>query len=266
MKRSGVLFICLVFILSTGIAYAAPVGNIAMPKALKKGLIIKGEESQFGIVLGPEVDYNFNRDVKDQEDDTEYKFLGSKAGVVLGDRAILYGICGLADAEWKLKVSSNEVKWETDSDLTWGVGGTLIIYAKEIIVREKGLLMIGIDGRWRRSELDVDTVILNGRTYPLSGPYVTSTKFKCDEWQVALELAYHQADNFIPYAGVKYSDMNGEASATIVGTKYDKDLGAEDKIGIFAGCDVLIADSISVYAEGRFVDETALSAGATIRF
>lgn len=265
MKRLGVLFICLAFILSTGIAYAAPVGNIAMPKVLKKGLIIKGEENRFGIVLEPEVDYIFDRHLKDQKDDTEYKFLGGKAGVVVGDRAFLYGICGFADAEWKLKVSSNEVKWETDSDLAWGAGGTLIIYAKEIVVREKGLFTIGVDGRFRRSELDVDTVVLDGKTYPLSGPYVTSTKFKCDEWQVAVELTY-QADRFIPYAGIKYSDVSGETAATISGKKYDKDLGADDNVGIFAGCDILIADSMSVYVEGRFVDETALSAGATIRF
>lgn len=265
MKRLGVFFLCISFILSAGMAYAAPVGNIATPKVLKKGIVIKGEGSQFGIVLEPEIDYISDRNLKGQKDDTEYRFFGGKAGIVLGDGAVLYGLCGAADAEGKFKISGKEVKWETDSDLAWGAGATLIIYAKEIIVREKGLFTIGIDGRYRSSELDVNKVVIDGTAYELSDLAVTATKFDCDEWQVALELAY-QADRIIPYAGIKYSDVSGKAETTISGTKYSEDFGAEEKVGIFAGCDILIADSISAYAEGRFIDETAFSAGATIRF
>lgn len=265
MRYAGLVFICWLFIFSTVLAYAAPVGNITTPKILKKGLVIKGEESQFGLVIGPEVDIIFDHQLKDQEDDTEYKFFGGKAGVIIGDKALVYGLCGAAGAEQKFEILGKKVEWETEIDIAYGAGASLIIYEKEIAVREKGILRIGIDGRYRSSDLDVDKIILNGSGYGSSDASVSKSKFDCSEWQVALEVAY-QTDRIIPYGGVKYSGIGGKAEATISGTEYSKDFDLKHEVGIFAGAEVLITDAVSAYAEGRFIDETALSAGAIIRF
>lgn len=265
MRDIKVLVICLLVIFSTICTYAAPVGNIATAKVLKKGLIIKDEASKFGIAIEPEVDIVFDRNLKDQKGDTKYSFYGGKAGLIVTNKAVLYGLCGAAGAEQKFKISGSEVEWETDTDLVWGAGATLIIYEKEIDIREKGILIIGIDGRYRRSDLDVDKIILDGTNYNLPEATISGTKFDSSQWQVALGVSY-QMEKLIPYAGVKYSDIRGKAETTISATEYSKDFEAKYKAGMFAGCDILITDSVSAYAEGRFIDETALSAGATIRF
>ena len=46
MKRLLLYVICLVFIASTIPSYAMPVGDIGSPGSLKKGLIIKDENSK----------------------------------------------------------------------------------------------------------------------------------------------------------------------------------------------------------------------------
>lgn len=265
MKHIIILIVCSMFIFSTVVVYAAPVGNVAKANILKKGLIIKDEASKFGVAIEPEVDIVFDRNLEDQAGDTKYGFYGGKTGLIFGNRAVLYGICGAANAEQKFRISGREIEWETETDLVWGAGATLIIYEKEIDIREKGILTIGIDGRYRRSDLDTDKIIVDGTNYNLPDATISGTKFDSSEWQVALGVSY-QMDKLIPYAGVKYSDIRGKAETTISATEYSRDFETEHKTGIFAGCDILITDSVSAYAEGRFIDETALSAGATIRF
>lgn len=265
MKQMLILLICALFIFSAVLAYAAPVGNIATAKALKKGLVIKDEESQFGIAIGPEIDIIFDRNLKDQVEDPGYQFFGGRAGLIVGNKAIIYGLWGVGDAEYEFEISNNEVEWRTETDLVWGAGGTLIVYENEVSVRGEGMLRLGIDGQYRSSDLDIDKVVFGGVNYNPSDAALSGVKFDHKEWQVALEVSY-QADRIIPYGGVKYSDIDGKAAATISGREYSRDFEPEQNIGIFAGVDFLITDTVSVYAEGRFIDETAFSAGGTIRF
>lgn len=264
MKQIGIWLVCALFVFSSIAAYAAPVGNIATPKILK-GLMLKDEESQFGIAIGPEIDVIFDRSLEDQVGDPRYQFLGAKAGLVVGEKAILYGIFGAGSAEYEFELLSNEVEWKTETGMVWGAGATFILYEKEIAVREKGMLRVGIDGRYRVSDLDLDKVVFGGVNYDPSDAALSGVTFDCKEWQVALEVAY-QTGKITPYAGVKYSDIEGKAEATILGTEYSRNFEPRENVGVFAGADILITDSVSVYAEGRFFDESALSAGGTIRF
>jgi hypothetical protein len=234
---------------------------------IKKGLVISDEKQDFGIALGPEVDYIFDHNLKAQNkrDDTEYRFWGGKGGIFLFDKAYIYGFCGAADAEYKFKVSGSDVTWHTETEIGWGGGATVIVYEKEIIVRDKAILRIGVDGKYRNSDLGVDKITINGLNINATDASVTEKSFKSDEWQIAVGLSC-QFDRLVPYGGVKYSDIEGEAIASVSGTGYKADFAAEDKFGTFCGIDVLFGDSFSAYVEGRFVDETAISGGATIRF
>lgn len=266
MKRLSLFIVCSVFILNTIPSYAMPVGNIGSPATLKKGLVFKDKESKFGFILGAEVDLNSDRNMKSQAKDTEYFFYGGKAGVTIADKAFVYGLVGGAEADQKYKISGSQVEWDTKTDFAWGVGGTLVIYEKDVqYVDNKGVLRIGVDGKYRSSDLGVDKVKVNNDVYNSTDSALTEKKFNCDEWQVAVGVSY-QFNTVSPYAGVKYSDADGKAKATVSGKAYEYDFDPKSNFGIFAGIDVLAFDSLSINAEGRFIDETAFSAGATLRF
>ncbi len=266
MKRLLLLFTCAVLIFSAAVCYALPVGNIGSPASFKKGMITKDEKSQFGFVLGAEVDLNADHNMKDQAKDTEYSFYGGRAGIVMADRACVYGLVGAAEAEQKYKISGKEVEWDTDADLSWGIGGTVVVYEKDVeYSTNKGVMRVGFDGKYRVSDLDVDKVKIDNAVYHSSDAAVTEQKFDCDEWQVAAGVSF-QFNTVSPYAGVKYSDASGEAKATVSGKSYEYDFDPKSNFGIFAGVDILAFDCFTINAEGRFIDETAFSAGATLKF
>lgn len=86
-------------------------------------------------------------------------------------------------------------------------------------------------------------------------------KLLFQEWQVAPYLA-KRLGNFIPYLGVKYSDLRV--------THKDEDdtikFKADDNFGVFVGSGYKINDRLSLNGEVRFVDETAISFGCTYKF
>ncbi len=268
MKKFLALAVCLGIILSVPIAYAAPVGNIATPSLLKKGVMMKDEQSQWGVIAGPEVDLTWNRHLKYQDDDTEYYFYGGKVGLLLMDRFIPYTILGAAKAKrqtFDVNENANKVQWETNYDFVWGAGGTVLLYSTEPGKIGQGVLSIGIDGRFRQSHLSLDGVVVDGTTYKVDAAEVTASKYELLEWQAAFEVAY-QYKQIVPYVGVKYSDAGGKAQATINGNPYQIDFEGKDNCGIFVGGDIIMNDYATLNVEGRFIDETALSLAGTIRF
>ena len=262
MKRFVGLAICLLFIASTTLVYAAPVGNISTPAVLKKGLIMQDQQQEYGIIVASENDIVFDRNIKDQLGDTELNFYGAKTGVIVNDKALIYALLGAGNMSEKFTILGSSLKYETETGFVWGVGGSLIAYEKKI---DNNILRIGIDGRYRRIDLDIEEVTIDGTKYKLSDAGLTGVVYELNEWQVALALSY-QVGSFVPYVGVKYSDIDGDAKATESGTEFSADMEANDNVGIFIGTDVVIADSASINIEGRFIDEEALTIGAAIRF
>jgi hypothetical protein len=265
MRKIVGLLICLAVILFVAYAEAAPVGNIATPAVLKKGLVIQNEKGDYGIVAGPEIDVTFDRNLKSQDGDSEAQFYCGKVGILLMDKFIAYSVLGAAKAEQKFKISNNKVKWDTDTNFTWAIGGTVMLWEKAVATPWNGTLRVGVDGRYRQAHLDVDKIKLNDTEYKSTNASVTSTHYEFEEWQAALGVSY-QVEKLIPYVGVKFSDATGDASTTISGTTYKIDFDNKDNFGIFAGIDFLAADWGTLNVEGRLIDETALTAGATLRF
>ena len=271
MKKLIALAICLGFILSVSAAYAAPVGNIAAPSLLKKGFIVDDDKSDWGVIAGSETDLNWNMNLKKQKEDTEYYFYGGKIGLLLMDRFIPYAILGVAEAKKQTydvvcsDDKEHKIQWQTDYDFVWGVGGTAMLYETAPGEVGEGILNVGVDGRYRQSHLDVDGVVIDDQQYKSGDGYLTSTEFKLEQWQIALAVAY-QYKQIVPYVGVKYSDASGEATVTTNDGSGKYKFENEDKVGIFVGGDIIINDSMTVNAEGRFIDETALSLGGTVRF
>jgi hypothetical protein len=89
----------------------------------------------------------------------------------------------------------------------------------------------------------------------------TSGRATIQEWQVA-PYAAKKLGNFIPYLGCKYSDLRVNYKEPDFWEKYK----ADDNVGVFVGTDYKIGNHWKVNLEGRFVDETAMSFGATYKF
>lgn len=240
----------LAFVLCVPFAsYAAPVGNIASP-AVEKG--------KFGIKAGAEADFVFSRelDVEDEDVELEANFYTAKISYTLLDRLDIYAILGsLSGAEVTEKYGSTTLKYGVDDAFVWGAGLTVLAYEWDNGFR------VGIDGKYRSSEPGISSINLNGTDYSLVD---SEGSFK--EWQFALAVS-KQFGKFIPYAGVKYSDMELSAKGTISGTVYQTDkVGGKNLTGLFVGASFLPKDNISINIEGRFIDETAMNVGLSYKF
>lgn len=88
-----------------------------------------------------------------------------------------------------------------------------------------------------------------------------NAKVTVQEWQIAPYVA-KKLGNFVPYFGVKYSDQRSNYKDEDTKIK----IKADDNFGVFLGTDYKIGKNFSLNIEGRFIDETAMTVGATYRF
>lgn len=266
MKKVIVFFAIGVLLASVSIAYAAPVGNIAKPAMLKSAVLSKDVGSDIGVIGEGEFDFVSDMKLKDSDSEDKYRFLGSKIDLVFTDKIIVYGLLGGAYYETKYDDEGSEIKIETKNDLAWGIGATAILYETKLEQFGSPILRFGVDGRYRSSELDVDKVVIDGTEYKIPSGSVTGMSLEYKDWQIAGEVS-SQWGRFIPYVGVKYSDMDAKASITVSGTTYtDDDFELKHKVGAFVGTDILVLDSVSLNVEGRFINEEALTLGCAVRF
>ncbi|NQT90510.1 MAG: hypothetical protein HQ558_04570 [Candidatus Omnitrophica bacterium] len=266
MRHLITIVILLSFVFSAFAVYAAPVGNIATAALLKKGLILKDKEGKFGFILAGEVDNVQNRKIEHQTEKSKSNFYGAKIGAIIADRGIIYGLIGASDAEQEYNISNSEVKWETEYDIAWGVGANVILFEnKSQVDKYEITIRLGADAKFMSAKPNVDKMIFDGMEYDSSSSNVSDASLNINNWQAAAEFSF-EIYRFIPYIGVKYSDVDGEAKATINGNEYEQDLRAKNKFGFFVGGDIMLTDSISLNAEGRFVDEMAFSANLCARF
>ncbi len=106
----------------------------------------------------------------------------------------------------------------------------------------------------------------------LVGTDVGSATIKGDvtfqEWQVAPYIA-KKIGNFVPYLGGKYSGVSVISKIQYEGDDDDAEkmkFRADDHFGVFLGTDYKLGDNWKLNLEGRFIDETAMSLGATYKF
>lgn len=267
MRKQIIFSVLIIALLSVSLVYAAPVGNIAKPAMLKSAALSKDvEEPTVGVIVEGEFDFTGDMKLKDTGADDKYRFLGSKTGLVFKDKFIVYGLLGSAYYEEEFESAGSKVKVETKNELAWGIGATAILYESEIELFGNSILRFGVDGRYRNSELDADKVIIDGTEYKIPIGDVTALSVEYSDWQIA-GAASLQCGRFVPYFGVKYSDIDAKVSATVSGTTYsDDDIKLKHNVGIFVGTDILVLDFMSVNVEGRFISEEALTLGCAIRF
>ena len=267
MKYALIIISCIVSVLSSVAVYAAPVGNIATPSLLKKGIVYEKGDTDFIVTASGEIDLTFDQNLKHAADDTEYYFFGVKTGLLVADRFMPYAMLGGAAAnKQQFQIGSHKVRWDTDYDYAWGLGCTAMVFEKELSSFKQGILRIGIDGKYRQSFLDVNKVKLDDNTaLKANDPNLIEAVYELKQWQTAVGISY-QINQMVPYLGLKYSGSAGRASANISSGEFVNKFANKYNVGIFLGGDFVVNDSFTLNIEGRFIDETALSISGATRF
>lgn len=245
----------LMIITFPAVAPAAPVGNPAGPVLL---------EGNYPTKFSLEVETVLDRKLKAASYRSKFvsTFYTGKFSLYLGQKLDVYGLVGINEGRVKNFLGSSGTTTGYDV-LTktcgyWGGGVSYVVHSWEW---SGGILRLGVDAKYRQFDPDLDDVKQQRQS-------VTASKdgLSFKEWQAAAGLSY-QYKRFIPYVGVKYSDMGAHIKFTHAGVDYsDKTLDSDNIFGLYYGLDVLVTDSISFNIEGRCIDETAANIGMNARF
>ncbi|MCX5715284.1 MAG: hypothetical protein NTV07_00105 [Candidatus Omnitrophica bacterium] len=283
MKNKINLLICLgisVFSLSVPLtAFAGTVGNTGGADTLRgTGIFSLKKTSNIPIETAIDADIIFARDLSAEGATNasikESQWYMVRLGYRMFDRIEPYVRLGGAHlkAKWTDSASAQKIEMDTSSGFAWGLGLKALLFD----IKNPRIKIIG-DGSYRTTDLDPHKGYFNAEA---TGIDKNNSKFVIREWQVAL-LAATEMDlsaikgrsetlkgyKLCPYAGVKYSDVSARIRMVASGaTYYPNNIESDRKFGIVTGLDLTGDDNIAVNVEGRFIDETAVSAGVSALF
>lgn len=237
--------------LVTGYSWAAPVGNPAGPVLL---------EGNYPTKFSLEAETVLDRKLESASSGNP-KFKGTfytgKISFYLGKKLDVYGLVGTYEGKIKDFIDKSYII-TTKMDAVLGGGVSYVLYEREF---SGGVLRLGADAKYRQFEPEIDSVKQYRETVA-----TTNNVLSFKEWQASLGLAY-QYKRFIPYVGLKYSDMDANIEFKQGSTvRSDNTIDSKDIWGLFYGLDILLQDSISFNIEGRNIDEKAVNMGLNARF
>ena len=270
MKKLSSIILGLFIVLNVTKIFASPIYLPEMVKG-KEGLFLAKHQDwskylnltdEGGISFAYVYDHLSERKLKEGGKATA-DMMGGKITLSFLNRFDIYTVLGqLQNPDFKENILGSDVKASLEDKFIWSVGAGAIIYEWE----EKGIKIFA-DGNYRKADdIELESVTVDGTTYSKSQLGGTSVNAKWEEWQAALGIS-KELKYFIPYVGVKYSDVKASAKATVSGTTYDfGSVRSEGKVGPFIGVSIIPVKSVSIDICGRFVDEQAVSAAVTVRF
>ena len=250
MKKMIIFFIFGFCLLNSGFCLAAPVGDPAEPAVL---------EGRYPTKFTLQAEAVFKRELKSGAYTAKFSglFYTGKVSLYMNKKVDIYGLAG---------TYNGKVKGFFDGhyDITTKMGGVLglgVTYVLYEWMLPNGILRLGTDAKYRQFKPDVEKV-----TWWRDDIAATDSALSFSEWQASLGLAY-QYKKYIPYLGLKYSDMKSRIKFTKdPTTQFNNSILSKNKIGLFYGADMLVADNISFNIEGRCIDEKAVNIGLNTRF
>ncbi len=263
MKRIVILALVGVFImgmakvgLAAGIGPVEPLGamkvevsgeyNSILDKDIKKnGTITNGNASTGGEVRESTQGY-------------------AKVSMGMNDWANIYAKLGTANFEEKLKWNNGKSQTiEYEYGLLWGIGANGLYDLGN---------NLGIGGDIQVDMWYNDLKSLKGDDSPA---LINSGSIKSLEFQTAVYLTYaiEVATDLkvVPYVGGCYSYFKAAIDSTIsysdTSDTYTRgDAEGDDAFGLLAGTKIAVGKNLSVNVEGRFISETAVTAGLSYKF
>lgn len=179
-----------------------------------------------------------------------------------------YALLGAADLELKVTDAATleQITEEFDSGFLYGGG----LGADFSLPQEWWNLLLRLDGQfvqWK-SDLDRWSGSVNGTFAGTSG----DIRARAYHAAATLGRAFGEGDwKFTPYVGGRWSQFTAEENNLDIDATPGDDLSesgwrADDHVGAIIGAAVQIGDRWQVNIEGRFADETAVSARGRFRF
>lgn len=248
----------------SAISYAAPVGLTSEADAVRSEL---WPNQDFGLTLGFVADIINERKIDIDSGEFEMEAFMARIGISALDKFNFYIDLGQATSpEFNYVIQGEQHKTEFRDKLIWGIGASGLLY------RWDNGLEIGLNASYRRADLELEKTTINSTTYQRNqlSPLKDGN---FDEYQGALELAWKR-DLFTPYIGVKFSEVEVDASFTVDGVQHDADgKTASQNIGAFIGLvitpklsELPLSEQMEINLEARFIDEEAFNVGLSYRF
>ncbi len=273
---SLIISICCI---ATKYGFAATVGNPLDLDVPPRSAILRQDvventldeyEQAFKIKASFDAEFLFDKDLHVNPDlsaaEMEGQWYMVKLGMTILNRVEPYVKVGTSNLEVKWRHGAQDMTVEADG-FAWGGG------LKANILELWGVRLT-IDGQYRTTEPDVNTITVNSTIINDKGPV-----FKIDEWQAGLFLSKKfeiplkfQSIFLVPYTGVVYSDSNVDVSfkdPNNTGADYSLfDANNKTLYGIVLGCDIVpsLSNAFIYSIELRLADEIALSLGSTMKF
>lgn len=242
--------------------HALYLGNPDSPNAVDKGFFI-AEDAFIGIKVGYQVDFVYDRRLKSyagahaRVDQFDAQLNQGVLTINFVDRIEAYGSVGSMEATFSHRPKPGRYRreYQTNYKVTWGVGGRVIIYEWE-------RACIGLEGGFQWANPHIKWDALNGYAF------TTDAVVRYREWQVGLGASY-QIDMFIPYAAIKFSEVN----ARLGSLRHDLDLNTShfkmtnrDHFGLVLGCTLTPGKVLDVTIESRMIDEQAITFAGNLKF
>ncbi|MCH9614566.1 MAG: hypothetical protein SP1CHLAM54_14730 [Chlamydiia bacterium] len=211
-------------------------GNPALPEIPEKGIFLPAN-CMGGAKLGYQGDFVFKTD-----DHFQYQMHQGVLTANIMDRVEIFGSLGALKGKLSYPRGST---FHTDFNATWGAGGrVLLIYWNQLVM--------GVNGQFQSSKLDVTKRVENGVVYRPKDKYL-----HFNDWQVGVGFGYH-LDWVVPYLGLCYHAPHVRTS----GVK----LNQEDPFSIYVGFTLTNDKYAEVSFEGRMIGENGISLSGNVRF
>jgi len=264
----GKYLLAALLVLGLGTAvYAAPVG-LTSEADLTEGEL--WADNNIGISAGFIVDSVSKRRVDVDSGRFEMDVYTTRIGLSVIDRFNFYVDLGQANnMEFEFTDKGESVRVRYEDEFMWGVGVNALIY------RWDNGLEVGAGASYRTADMNFEDATVAGTEYKRnSGAVTLVTDGEMEETQLALELAW-KTEYLMPYIGIKYSDIEVDAKFTADGAERKATgVNADQNIGVFVGLTITPkidafgdkSDRIAINIEGRFIDEEAVSIGASYKF
>lgn len=161
-------------------------------------------------------------------------------------------------------------KFETDEDIIWGVGISVIMYEK--LLNKQNMLRLGMDTKFRKINLESNSLSFDETTY----------KWDLDQLQMAFSVSlqinrFPLFNYFIPYTGITYSYISGNETVIMANDnaeekKYipyfnsNSDIEINKNFGYFTGVSFSMFEYAQINFEKRFSDEEGAEISVLIKF
>ncbi len=237
--------------LAVSVCYAAPVGNPSGPVLL---------DGTYPTKITLEAEAVQSRKMNSGNSGVP-KFSGQlmtlKGSFYVGHKLDIYGLVGTYEGKVRNFIGEQYII-NSKFDGVFGGGVSYVLYELEFL---RGILRLGVDGKYRQCKTSIDRV-----QYYRDKIDTSNNLYTFSEWQGAMGLGY-QYKKIAPYMGVKYSNIESHIKFKQGAVEHSEtDMNSQRRWGLYYGVDLLASDTVSVNIEGRCRDEKAVSAGLNIRF